>query len=450
MRPDPDVPLQDARPTFGMPGLPARLASALAAVLVVALGVGVTATTPPAVAEAEEVPEAVAEDPAVQRALEELEANRSQADEAAAEAEAAREAAAAARETLDDASAQLDEAAADYEEVYAQYERLRAERDAEETKVTQAEVQTSQARDEFGRQIADLYKSAPVELQLSDLVLRAEQASTALHRADMLGRVSSAGVARIGAAQRVVDRTEEQSRQHEVVTVGISGAAEELRAVAVTLEDQVADVEARVAAATDQMTAAEQAAVTAEAAVAEAEDAADDEVAAAERRIERAAAAEAAAEAAAKAAAKTAATAVGSGSRAPPVDGKVCPIGAPNGFSDSWLAPRSGGRRHKGVDIFAVHGMPIYAVTDGTVRVSSNRLGGLTINLHAGNGDRYYYAHLSATSVSSGQRVQAGDQIGANGNSGNARTTPPHLHWQYHPGGGDPVNPTPLTTALCR
>ena len=449
MRPEPDVSLANDFPTLGAPRLPGRVASALAAVLVIALGVGMTATTPPAVAGAEELPEDVAEDPAVQRALEELEANRADADEAAAEAEAAREAAAAARATLDDASAQLDEAAADYEEVYAQYERLRAERDAEETKVTQAEAQTSQARDDFGRQIADLYKSVPVELQLSDLVLQAEEAGTALHRADMLGRVSSAGVARIGAAQRVVERTAERSRQHEVVTVGISGAADELKAVAMTLEEKVAEAEARAAAASDQVTAAEQAAVSADTAVAEAEDAADDEVAAAERRIELAAA-EAAAERAAERAAVAAEAAVGRGSPAPPVDGKVCPIGAPNGFSDSWLAPRSGGRRHKGVDIFAVHGMPIYAVTDGSVRVSSNRLGGLTINLYANNGDRYYYAHLSATSVSSGQRVQAGDQIGANGNTGNARTTPPHLHWQYHPGGGDAVNPTPLTTALCR
>ncbi|CAN5136972.1 hypothetical protein BH20ACT8_BH20ACT8_03370 [soil metagenome] len=135
----------------------------------------------------------------------------------------------------------------------------------------------------------------------------------------------------------------------------------------------------------------------------------------------------------------------------PPVDGKVCPLGTPNGFIDSWGFPRSGGRRHQGVDMFAAHGTPIYAVADGRIaRVFNNRLGGLSINLVDTAGNRYYYAHLSATHVTTGQQVRAGDHIGANGNTGNARTTPSHLHWQYHPGGGPPVNPFPLAAALCR
>ncbi|HWB70705.1 MAG TPA: M23 family metallopeptidase, partial [Egibacteraceae bacterium] len=129
----------------------------------------------------------------------------------------------------------------------------------------------------------------------------------------------------------------------------------------------------------------------------------------------------------------------------------VCPVGAPNGFIDSWGFPRSGGRRHQGVDIFAAYATPLYAVADGTVqRVFRSRLGGLSIDLVDGRGDRYYYAHLSAAQAVAGQRVRAGDVIGANGDSGNARGSPPHLHWQYHPGGGPPVNPYPLARALCR
>lgn len=120
-------------------------------------------------------------------------------------------------------------------------------------------------------------------------------------------------------------------------------------------------------------------------------------------------------------------------------------------FIDSWGFPRSGGRTHKGVDMFAAYGMPLYAVADGTVtRVWNNRLGGLSIDLIDDRGDRYYYAHLSAAVATAGQRVRAGDVIGANGDSGNARGTPPHLHWQYHPGNGPPVNPYPLARALCR
>jgi murein DD-endopeptidase MepM/ murein hydrolase activator NlpD len=57
---------------------------------------------------------------------------------------------------------------------------------------------------------------------------------------------------------------------------------------------------------------------------------------------------------------------------------------------------------------------------------------------------------MSTRTVVTGQRVHTGDVIGAVGNTGNARSTPPHLHFQYHPGGGGAVNPTPLVTALCR
>jgi murein DD-endopeptidase MepM/ murein hydrolase activator NlpD len=101
--------------------------------------------------------------------------------------------------------------------------------------------------------------------------------------------------------------------------------------------------------------------------------------------------------------------------------------------------------------MFAAYSTPIFAVANGTVsRVYVNQLGGLSIDLVDDAGDRYYYAHLSSAAVVSGQRVSAGQVMGANGDSGNARGTPPHLHWQYHPGGGAPVNPYPLAAALCR
>ncbi len=133
------------------------------------------------------------------------------------------------------------------------------------------------------------------------------------------------------------------------------------------------------------------------------------------------------------------------------LDGKVCPVGSPNGFIDSWGFPRPSGRTHEGVDMFAPYGTPLYAVADGVVaRVYTNTLGGLAINLVDDDGTMYYYAHLSSASAQSGQRVSAGDVIGAVGTSGNARGTPPHLHWQHHPGGGEPVNPYPLAHALCR
>jgi murein DD-endopeptidase MepM/ murein hydrolase activator NlpD len=136
----------------------------------------------------------------------------------------------------------------------------------------------------------------------------------------------------------------------------------------------------------------------------------------------------------------------------PVINGDVaCPIGQPHSFTDTWGASRSGGRTHKGVDIFAEIGVPLYAYTDGTVRLTSSGLGGLSMWIDAPSGDRFYYAHLSrhGEGVSSGMQVRVGDLVGYNGNTGNARFTPPHLHWQVHPGGGAPVNPTAYARAAC-
>lgn len=97
-----------------------------------------------------------------------------------------------------------------------------------------------------------------------------------------------------------------------------------------------------------------------------------------------------------------------------------------------WGDRRDGGRRrHEGNDIFAPRGTPLLAVTDGRVsRVRNGGLGGKTVWLR--DADRpvsYYYAHLSEQLVESGQYVRRGDTLGLVGNSGNARTTPPHLHF---------------------
>jgi len=130
--------------------------------------------------------------------------------------------------------------------------------------------------------------------------------------------------------------------------------------------------------------------------------------------------------------------------------GMYCPVGSPVSFIDSWGFPRSGGRRHKGTDMFAKHGTPLIAITNGVIRkVGNGGLGGITLWLKGDNGIHYYYAHNSKNIVRTGQRVTAGQTIAYVGKTGNARTTPPHLHIQVHPGGGSAVNPYPYMSAVC-
>ncbi|MCL1598600.1 MAG: peptidoglycan DD-metalloendopeptidase family protein [Actinomycetia bacterium] len=130
--------------------------------------------------------------------------------------------------------------------------------------------------------------------------------------------------------------------------------------------------------------------------------------------------------------------------------GFICPVQGRTSFIDSWGYPRSGGRKHKGVDMFATRNTPLVAVVDGRVKLSSNSLGGWTVHLYSDTGTVYYYAHLEsqATDIRSGQRVSKGTVVGYVGNSGNARYTSPHVHFEIRPG-GRAVNPYPTVRPAC-
>ncbi len=98
-------------------------------------------------------------------------------------------------------------------------------------------------------------------------------------------------------------------------------------------------------------------------------------------------------------------------------------------------------------------GTPVVAVADGSVfRVGYNGLGGWRLWVRDTGGNTFYYAHLDAFSPAAveGASVARGTVLGYVGDSGDARGTSPHLHFEIHPGGGGPVPPYPIVTGWPR
>lgn len=116
--------------------------------------------------------------------------------------------------------------------------------------------------------------------------------------------------------------------------------------------------------------------------------------------------------------------------------------------ADTFGAGRSGGRSHKGIDIFADKGAAVVAVVGGTVVKAgdSGGLGGIRAWIRDDNGFFHYYAHLDSLDVKQGQRIETGQRLGGLGNTGlEARNTPPHLHYsvnrQGHTSESGGINP---------
>lgn len=340
--------------------------------------------------------------------------------------ERARDDLAAARAAEAEITAALDRAAEEYEQARSHAERLADEAAGTERTVATARWDADEADSVFRDRLLLLFARPDLSAGMLAPSAVGTDVGETLHRVELIEQLTQRGAEDRVRAERAVERVQDAEQSYRVVTVGVRAAVRARRKRAAGLSAVLNEAQRRVGHAHRDVREAK--------AVVAAEEA--------ERRRELARRRQ-------QAALERTRTVAGGGPL-PSVDGKTCPIGAPNAFSDTWGAARSGGRSHQGVDMFAEYGMTLYAVADGTVRISNSSLGGLSIHLTTDDGDRYYYAHLSDTLVSTGQRVHAGQPIGANGNSGNARTTPPHLHWQYHPGGGAAVNPYPLAFALCR
>ncbi len=122
-------------------------------------------------------------------------------------------------------------------------------------------------------------------------------------------------------------------------------------------------------------------------------------------------------------------------------------LGAANrNIQSFWGDARAGGTRlHQGVDIFAPRATPVVAVKTGRVSFTGERgLGGKQVWFRDGLFNHsFYYAHLDSVKVSFAQKVEAGDTLGFVGNTGNARTTLPHLHFGIY-GSNGAIDPLPF------
>ena len=422
--------------------------------------------------------------------LEELEAERDEAEQrakdAAADLEAAKERRSELRDELDAAAERagaladerdeakdklaatedrLDDATSEHESAVDRLAELESDIAAVKEHIAELRASMANRRGHVSDTVRELYKrGGPSEGTSS--VFAADGSTEALRAAGYLRSVQHdqrSAFEDLGAKRRVLEREQDEladleDQQRRVTAskkearLAIGGAVDSQQEQVLDLEEDVEVAEdeeeglqARVDEVDEEIEALEEAEDEARGEVAAAEEAIQEELARladlqrehAEReeqdeqdeREERA---------------------VGDGAR----DGRLvaCPVGEPHSFIDSYGAPRSGGRSHKGTDIMAPRGTPIYAYESGEItRMSTNRLGGITLNLRGDSGKRYYYAHLDGyvEDLAPGQRVRAGEQVGYNGDTGNARGTPPHLHIEVRPPEGSNVNPYPYMRGAC-
>ncbi|OFW60157.1 MAG: hypothetical protein A2V52_04225 [Actinobacteria bacterium RBG_19FT_COMBO_54_7] len=122
----------------------------------------------------------------------------------------------------------------------------------------------------------------------------------------------------------------------------------------------------------------------------------------------------------------------------------IFPVKGPHSYSNDWHAPRTG-HLHQGCDIFAARGTPCVACVNGTVNQGSGGNAGNYVRLVGDDGNVFYYMHLDGFAATG--HVTAGTVVGYVGDTGNAKGTPPHNHFEIHPGGGAAVPPYPILKA---
>jgi peptidoglycan LD-endopeptidase LytH len=326
------------------------------------------------------------------------------------------------KEKLEAAQARVEDLRAEANIATARYEQAHERLIVTQDKIAVTEAALSEARSKIGKLQGSLNERAREAYTLGatstiDLLLEAESVTEFSDRLEFLDRLAQddADLAtRVAVISEELRRQEAELERLERIQAEAEAEAEKQKEIVYSKLSQAEELEAQL------------------------EEQYEEELAAARAAAAAAAAASAAPSGGGGSAAGSIATVSGQALQACPAPG--------TSFSDTFGAPRSGGRTHQGVDMMGNYGMPIYAAQSGTVSHSSSSLGGNQAYVHSSSGYTFY-AHLQGYSGASGS-VSAGTLIGYMGDTGNATGTP-HLHFEYHPGGGAAVNPTPYVAAVC-
>jgi murein DD-endopeptidase MepM/ murein hydrolase activator NlpD len=297
--------------------------------------------------------------------------------------------------------AELDATTRKVEDLHAQEERLETDLQSLDTRIAALEKKEERLSVVVARRADQLYRAGATDML--EVLISSESITELSNKAEILSQASLDDVSAFIDMSRTQAELEQLREEKIAKQEGLERATEEYQAEADRLQAQF--------------------------------DSVGEELAALQRRLGPVSPAPAAAPAA-------------PASSIPSLDGKACPVGQPHSFVDSWGYPRSGGRTHEGVDMMAPYGTPVYAVVSGAITYAG--YGGTAGNwqiLSGSDGNTYWYLHNQSNIVTGGG-VEAGQQIATVGDTGNASGAP-HLHFEYHPGGGGPVNPYPLVAAIC-
>lgn len=361
---------------------------------------------------------------------------------APADVRAQRAAVAALQERLAAVDARAGEAAAAHNAALDRRDAIRGEIARNRARTRATERVLAESREDLERRLVRLYVSGapdPVAIILGSDSLA--QAAATLDIAERAAAADAATVARMRTQRAELARLRARLAEDAArVAAELDVAAERRRELDALAAERRAEL-AGAQAALGRVLAAERRRQA--------------RLAAQRREARRKAAAERAAASAgdasrpASASAERPSTAGG----AMPAGSHVFPIAAPSTFSDDWLASRAGGRYHEGIDLFAERGSPVVAVAGGTVyRVGYSGISGNRFWLRDAAGTTFFYAHLDgfASAAREGATVAKGTVLGYVGDTGDARGTSPHVHFEIHPGGGGPTRPYPIVSAWPR